>query len=130
MWRILLVDDNPADVELTRLALEEAALPAELVACSGCAEAQGWLLAHREPHIRPQLVLLDLNLGDGSGHDLLAFIRGLEWLSEVPVVILSTSDYHRDRSRAADQGAADYIVKPNSFDEFVVALERLPALLA
>lgn len=131
MNRVLLIDDNPADIYLTRIAFEESGLAVDLCTAQSQREARRLLddvRAASEP--RPDLVLLDLNLVDGSGHDLLAYIRQQPQLADIPVVIVSTSDYPQDRARSASLGATDYVVKPSSFDRFVEILRGFAPLLS
>lgn len=132
MNRVLLIDDNPGDIQLTRIAFEESGLPVELQAASSQAEAKVVLAGYCDGlgHQRPDLILLDLNLVDGSGHELLAHIKRQPRLADIPVVIVTTSDYPQDRRRSAALGASDYVVKPNSFDTFVDILRGLAPLLA
>lgn len=122
--RVLLVDDNPGDIQLTRIAFEESGLPVQLVAVTTAAEARQRLA---EPEF--DLLLLDLNLTDASGHDVLAWAKAQPALRDLPVVIVSTSDYSKDQERAAELGAVGYIVKPNSFSRFVELLSELEPLL-
>jgi DNA-binding response OmpR family regulator len=86
-------------------------------------------LVDEAPQCLPEVILLDLNLGDGSGHALLPFIKNVDALSRIPVVILTTSDAPADRFRATKLGANDYMVKPNSFAEFVAMIRRLGPIL-
>lgn len=127
MHQVLLIEDNPGDVELTRIAFEESGLDVRLQTATSQREAARLL---DELQVPPDLILLDLNLGDGSGHDLLTQIRQQPNLAGVPVVIITTSDYPQDRARAAALGATSYVVKPNSFDHFVDILRGLAPLLA
>ena len=131
MNRVLLVDDNPGDIELTRLAFEESALPVELVTARSQREARDLLrrCADGADGFRPDLIRLDLNLIDGSGHELLAYIKQQGPLADIPVVIVTTSDYPQDRNRSAELGASGYIVKPNSFERFIQILRGLGRLL-
>jgi CheY-like chemotaxis protein len=120
--RVLLVDDNPGDVQLTRIAFEESGFRVDLTAATSVKEAKRLL---RADDARFDLVLLDLNLPDAPGHDLLAYCKQCPLLASLPVVVVSTSDYSRDRQRAADLGAVGYIVKPNSFTRFLELLQQL-----
>ncbi len=127
MYQVLLIEDNPGDIELTRIAFEESGLDVGLQTATSHRDALRQLEALQTA---PDLILLDLNLGDGSGHDVLARVRQDPELSRVPVVVITTSDYPQDRARAADLGATDYVVKPNSFDRFVELVRGLAPLLA
>lgn len=123
--RILLVDDDNAAVLLTRIALEESRLRAELLTAGGVAEAMQ-RLADAD---RPDLVLLDLNLRDGTGHDILAAMKSERSLAAIPVVILSTSSSPADVNLARERGADRYLVKPTEFDEFIDAINALEDFL-
>lgn len=127
MHQVLLIEDNPGDIELTRIAFEESGLNVGLQTATSLREALRLLDELQAP---PDLILLDLNLGDGSGHDVLAKVRQEPDLAEVPVVIITTSDYPQDRARATALGATGYVVKPNSFDHFVDLVRGLEPLLA
>lgn len=136
MHHVLLVEDNPGDVALTRIAFEESGLPVRLEAATSFQDARLLLeaLEARAGNGCPELILLDLilldlNLVDGSGHDLLAYLKQRPGLKHIPVVIVTTSDSPQDQARSAALGAADYLIKPNSFDCFVKALKNLAPLL-
>jgi CheY-like chemotaxis protein len=124
---VLLIDDNHAARELARIAFAESGTEAEVETASSLAEARARLASSGA---LPHLVLLDISLGDGSGHELLAEIRGSGELGDLPVVMLTSSDLPADRERAKALGANGYLVKPNSFDAFVVALVDLLARCA
>lgn len=128
---LLLVDDDPASSLLARIAVEESELEASLLTASGVQEAAGvlWAGLHQPGERLPDLVLLDLNLRDGSGHDLLAFLKMDPDLRNIPVVILSTSSNPADIRRAIEQGAARYLVKPSDFGKLVEAVGGLRELL-
>lgn len=125
--RVFLVDDDPAAVMLIRIGLEECGAPIQLDVATSCRAAlerlHGWAAAGAGT--APDLVLLDLNLGDGSGHDLLECVRAQPALARIPVVILSTSAYAKDMERAVAAGADDYIVKPSSYDALLTILAGL-----
>lgn len=131
MHHVLLVEDNPGDVELTRIAFEESGLDVQLQAETSLQDARALLdkLENCSDEQYPELILLDLNLVDGSGHELLAYIKRQSRFKDIPVVIVTTSDSPQDRARSASLGAAAYLVKPNSFDCFVNALKGLTPLL-
>jgi CheY-like chemotaxis protein len=132
MSQALLIDDNPGDIQLTKIAFEESGLPVQLQAASTQREAKRLLEALNAAPAgqRPDLILLDLNLVDGSGHELLAYIRQLPNFADTSVVVVTTSDYPQDRARSASLGATDYVIKPNSFDRFVDILRGFAPLLA
>ena len=93
---ILLVEDNPDDVELTRIAFNEAKIANTLVVARDGAEALDYLFARgayagRDPANLPSIVLLDLNLPKVDGREVLQAIRGNELTRSLPVVVLTTS---------------------------------------
>ena len=108
---ILLVEDDPALAELVLVALRDDALPVVHVATG--AEA----IAEVEA-ATPRLVLLDLDLPDMRGLQVLDRVRALDPARTVPVVVLSSSEDEDDVARAAALGANSYVVKPTRFDEF------------
>ena len=122
--QVLLVDDNPGDIQLTRIAFEETGLAVELTAAMTAAEARQLLGAGGY-----DLILLDLNLTDASGHDVLRWCKQQPALKSIPVVIVSTSDFPKDLQRSQELGAVDYIVKPNSFARFIELLKGLESWL-
>lgn len=125
--RMFLVDDDPAAVMLIRIGLEECGVQAQLDVATSCRGAlerlQGW--AAGDDDTAPDLMLLDLNLGDGVGHEVLEFVRAQPVLARTPVVILSTSSHVKDVERAKAAGADDYIVKPSSYDALLAILAGL-----
>ncbi|MFC5849427.1 response regulator [Deinococcus petrolearius] len=119
---LLIVEDNPNDLELARTALELSDICCEVqVACDG-QEALD-LLRHSE-HL-PDLVLLDLNMPRVSGHEVLQRVKSDTLLRRVPVVVFTTSSELRDRLAATAAGADDYVVKPGGFEELVETLNAL-----
>ena len=125
--KILLVEDNLADVELTREALTEIESPAHLSVVRDGAAALAFL--HRQPPYpeapRPDLILLDLNLPKKTGHEVLAAIRGHETLRGIPVIILTTSEAESDILQSYTAGANCYITKPPDLDGFFAMVEAI-----
>ncbi|MGE5503433.1 MAG: response regulator [Actinomycetota bacterium] len=126
-FRILLVDDNPGDAQLTRLALQEARIHSDLDHVVDGIEALEYLRRQGRytDRPRPHLMLLDLNMPRMDGHQLLAEIKKDETLRSIPVVMLTTSDVERDVCHSYDLGAAGFITKPVAYDTLVDALRRL-----
>lgn len=122
---LLLVEDDPAAALLVRLALEEAGAPLALEHVASCEAARLRMQRVVAGEPAPDLVLLDLNLGDGSGHELLAEWARLPALADVPLVMLSTSAAEQDRLRALAAGAAAYLVKPDGYDALVGLMDGL-----
>lgn len=113
--RILLIEDNPADVYLIRLALEESGLEFEMTHFQSGADALEVLFPEAVAKVNPlvpDLILLDLNTPRCDGFEVLARIRGDAGLSHVPVAIVTSSSSVADKQRATLIGATRYIQKP------------------
>ncbi len=126
---ILLVEDNPHDLELTLIALERSQLANEVIVVRDGAEALDYLhargaYASRE-HGNPAVVLLDLKLPKVDGLEVLAEIRGSATLKSMPVVMLTSSREEQDLIRSYELGVNAYVVKPVDFGEFVRAIADL-----
>lgn len=127
---ILLVEDNPDDVELTRRAFEKSKIANEIVVVEDGQEAVDYLFrqgahAQRDPNITPQVVLLDLNLPKVSGLEVLRRMRADEKTRRLPVVILTTSKEEKDIIGSYNLGANSYVRKPVDFVQFVEAARQL-----
>jgi len=124
---ILLVEDNPADVRLTREVLHEAKVLNTLhVAADG--EAALAFLRQQGRHAgspRPNLILLDLNLPKKDGREVLAEIKQDENLKRIPVVVLTTSKAEEDISRIYNLHANAYVVKPVDLIQFLQVIRAL-----
>ena len=118
--QILLIDDNPADAELTRQCFRESRIPNEVHCVMDGERALAFL--RREGTFgqspRPDLVLLDLNMPGIDGREILAAIKTDPELLAIPVVILTTSDADSDVSEAYRLHANSYLRKPVDLDEF------------
>ena len=127
---ILLVEDNPDDVELTRIAFREAKVANNLVVVSDGAEALDYLFARgayaeRNPDDLPSIVLLDLNLPKVDGREVLQAIRANEKTRSIPVVVLTTSTEPFDVEASYALGVNSYIQKPVDFERFVWAVQQV-----
>ena len=127
---ILLVEDNPDDVELTRIAFAEAKLANRLVVVSDGVEALDYLFARgthaaRDPDDLPSIVLLDLNLPKVDGREVLQAIRASERTRSLPVVVLTTSAEPFDVEASYALGVNSYIQKPVDFEQFVWAVKQV-----
>lgn len=125
---ILLVEDNPADVELTLRAFRRRKLGNPIALARDGEEALDYIhrrggFAERAPV--PGLVLLDLRLRKIDGLDVLRELKGHPVYRSVPVVVLTTSAEDRDITASYELGAASYIVKPVEFDKFLEVVERI-----
>lgn len=124
---VLLVEDNPGDVELFRLAFEEARLPGELHLVTDGAEALTFLRdvggTGKPPSI--DIIVLDLDLPEVHGMEVLEEIRADPSLHRTPVLILSTSGSDDDINEAYDLGANAYLTKPMEFDDTLALVDAL-----
>ena len=125
--RLLLVEDNPGDMVLTREVLARAELPTELSVVNNGEAAIEFLTrtGSYESAERPDLVLLDLNLPKLSGHEVLAFIRRDPELHGLPVVILSSSTAPEDVQAAYANHVNCYCQKPKSFADYGRLVENI-----
>ena len=126
---VMLVEDNPNDVELTLTALREAHLANEVVVHNDGEQALDYLFrrgAHAErPAGQPAVILLDLKMPKVDGHEVLRQIRAHPELRLIPVVVLTSSREEKDLYESYDSGANAYVVKPVDFDEFITAISKL-----
>jgi CheY-like chemotaxis protein len=124
---ILLVEDSPSDVALTREALKEAKVLNELHVVKDGVAALAFL--RRQPPYtakpRPDLILLDLNLPKKDGREVLAEIKKDEDLRRIPVVILTTSRAEEDVIRSYDLHANAYVTKPVDLMQFLEVIRSL-----
>lgn len=126
---ILLVEDNPHDLELTLIALSKSQLANEVVIVRDGAEALDYL--HRRAEYReravgnPAVILLDLKLPKVDGLEVLREIRSTDALKSIPVVMLTSSKEEQDVVRSYELGVNAYVVKPVDFTEFVRAIADL-----
>lgn len=123
---ILLVEDDEADVVLTREAFSESQYEVALEVVSDGEAAITYLAATKDgaPQ-RPDLILLDLNLPKVSGKEFLDQVKQDPDLRRIPVVVLSTSDASTDRADAYDRGANSYLTKMTDFSTFVSTMGEL-----
>lgn len=119
---ILLVEDNDDDIDLTIRAFAKNKIMNSIVVAKDGAKAIQLL---HEQHLRPQLVILDLNLPKLNGHEVLERIRAVEETRLVPVVVLTSSAQDEDLVRSYGCGANSYVRKPVDFEEFIRAVGTL-----
>ena len=126
---ILLVEDNPRDLELTLLALERSQLANEVIVLRDGAEALDYLLRRNTYADRddgnPAVLLLDLKLPKVDGLEVLRAVRATAELRSIPTVMLTSSREEPDLLRAYELGVNAYVVKPVEFKEFVAAISDL-----
>ncbi len=126
---ILLIEDNPDDIELTLRALEKNNIANKVEVVNDGSEALDYLfhrgIYSKKLHLKPVLILLDLKLPKVDGIDVLRQIRGDERTRMLPVVVLTSSKEERDIIDSYMLGANSYIRKPVDFNEFVEAVRQL-----
>ena len=126
---IVLVEDNPHDLELTLVALERSQLANEVIVLRDGAEALDYLLRQGAYGNRvagnPAVMLLDLKLPKVDGLEVLKIVRESAELRSIPVVMLTSSREEPDLQRAYELGVNAYVVKPVEFKEFVAAISDL-----
>ncbi|MCK9197020.1 MAG: response regulator [Syntrophales bacterium] len=127
---IILVEDNPNDAELTLDALQTHGLANRVKVLKDGQEALDYFFgtgayAGLDVCDRPKVVLLDLKLPKVDGLDVLRSLRADERTRTLPVVVLTSSNEHRDRIRSYDLGVNSYIVKPVEFDNFSEAVAEI-----
>lgn len=127
---ILLVEDNPNDVELALRALRTSRVSNRVVVVNDGAEALDYLFgtgkhAQRDASQVPKLVLLDLKLPKVDGLEVLAKVKSDPRTQAIPVVMLTTSHEERDMVESYRLGVNSYIVKPVDFEQFTKAVQQL-----
>jgi two-component system response regulator len=127
---ILLVEDNPDDVELTTMALAAAKVANPVVVARNGVEALDYLFgtgahAGRDSREQPVVVLLDIKLPLLNGIDVLRRMRADDRTRRTPVVMLTSSTEQTDVSNTYDEGANSYVRKPVDFENFVTAARQL-----
>jgi CheY-like chemotaxis protein len=124
---ILLVEDNPGDVRLTIEALKEGKMHNNLHVTRDGAAAIAFLRREGEyaDAVRPDLILLDLNLPKMDGREVLAEIKQDAGLKRIPVIVLTTSDAEMDILRSYELHANCYITKPVDIDQFIKVVRTI-----
>lgn len=120
-FRILLVEDNAADVQLLRMAFQEASLDCDLIVLEDGAEALALVRQQgrfAESQV-PDLAVLDLNLPKNGGVEVLDAIRESQAFRQMPVAILSSSSSPRERAKIEEFGVKRFLTKPLDLDEFL-----------
>jgi CheY-like chemotaxis protein len=134
LGRILMVEDDAKDVELTLTALEEYNLVNEVVVTNDGEEALDYLYCRGPFQTRsgenPAVILLDLKLPKVDGLEVLKQIKSDEKLKLIPVVVLTSSKEEKDMVASYKLGVNAYVVKPVDFHEFVNAIRELGAFWA
>ena len=124
---ILLVEDNPGDVRLTREAFKEGKAANHLSVVGDGVEALAFLRREGEyaDAPRPELILLDLNMPKMDGREVLAEIKNDPDLKRIPVVVLTTSGAEEDIHKSYELHANCYITKPAGMEQFIKAIQAI-----
>lgn len=129
-FTILLVEDSPVQQALTRRALEDSTLEADLRVVDDGVAALAYLrqegeFAGDDAAPRPDIVLLDLNMPRMNGHEFLAKLKGDPALASFPVTVLTTSSADSDATASYARGANAFVTKPAEYEKFVELLNAL-----
>ncbi|AVM73296.1 response regulator [Magnetospirillum gryphiswaldense] len=127
-FHILLVEDSQVDAHLTRAALEENRFAVSMHHVTDGIEALDYLRQQGQNFtdgLRPDLILLDLNMPRMNGREFLTAMKADPNLSDIPVVILTTSDVEQDVIASYKLGAAGYVTKPVDLEQFIHAINQL-----
>jgi CheY-like chemotaxis protein len=122
---ILLVEDNPVDVDLTLRAFARRKLANPVLVARDGEEALAWIPRWEAGETKPAVILLDLNMPRVDGLTVLREFKNHPALLRIPIVILTTSKEDRDINTAYDLGANSYIVKPVDFDKFMDVAQQI-----
>jgi CheY-like chemotaxis protein len=124
---VLLVEDDPGDVLMTQEAFEEHKVQNRLNVVSDGAEALAYLRREGKfaDAVRPDLILLDLNLPRRDGREVLAEIKKDDELGRIPVVVLTTSSADEDILRSYQLHANAYVTKPVDFERFIAVIRQI-----
>jgi chemotaxis family two-component system response regulator Rcp1 len=124
---ILLVEDNPGDVRLTREALRDGKIVNNLHVAENGVDALAFLRREgkHQNAVRPELILLDLNLPKKDGREVLAEIKADKDLKRIPVVILTSSEAEQDIVKSYNLHANCYITKPVDLDQFITVVKSI-----
>lgn len=122
---ILLVEDNPVDVDLTLRAFKRRKLANEVLVARDGEEALAWIPRWEAGEVRPAVILLDLKMPRVDGLSVLRALKAHPLLHCIPVVILTTSKEDKDVMAAYELGANSYIVKPVEFEKFMDVVQQI-----
>ncbi len=127
-FEVLIVDDEPGDVELIRSAIHDGRFICRTHVASDGVEAMAFMRKEGPAYqdaVTPDLVLLDLNMPRMTGREVLAAMQSTDHLARIPVVVLTTSDVERDVLQAYDLGASGFVTKPVDIEQLFNAIHGI-----
>ena len=122
---ILLVEDNPVDIDLTLRAFARRKLANSVLVARDGEEALAWIPRWEAGETKPAVILLDLNIPRIDGLTVLKALKTHPEFRDIPIVVLTTSKEDRDISKAYELGVNSYIVKPVDFDKFMEIAQQI-----
>jgi len=122
---ILLIEDNPVDIDLTLRAFKLRKLSNPIIVLRDGAEALSWFDNWNHKMLMPAVILLDLKLPKVSGLEVLKVVKSHPIFKKIPIVILTTSADNLDVNNAYLLGANSYILKPVNFEKFIEVVEKI-----
>lgn len=127
MIDILLLEDEPADAYLVKMALKEGKMLVNLHHVVDGQEGLNFLrkVGEYTSVPRPDLILLDLNMPRVNGYEFLNMVKANPMLKDIPVIVLTTSDIESDIARSYSSGASSFITKPVDMPQFIAAIHQL-----
>ena len=128
--RLMIVDDNPSDVDFVRDAFAELAIPAEFMVAKDGVEAKTQLARVLSQHaVRPCAILLDLNMPRLGGLEVLAYVKRTAGLQTIPTIVLTSSSSPKDRDVCLAHGADAYLTKPRTLEQLDALVREIHAML-
>lgn len=127
--RVLLAEDNPGDVMLVRDALQQQLMEFELLVVDNGDKIRSFLNNPATNHPRPDVLLLDLNLPRVDGPDMFRLLRAHPCCTDVPLIVITSSDSPRDRAWTEEFRVAHFFRKPSNYDAFMKLGELVRAVV-